>query len=446
MGGYRPVFELGDSNMDKVNEGRLDDLGLDSVLHYPDNRSWPDEKPPLEEDRAILKRAYEDLLAGHHEEAYGSLTMLSRVAFEKSPSYEMRWRFYQGIALYMRAENAEQTENRAICRHASAELKRAIHLAIHGDDVASQIIISRKLGDINHDMYQYDSANDEYLSALGLLLRDKPDSDLTCAHAEIRLRDLMARQQFVVGQFNNAYDNITIARQIRKAIGGPVMSQWDRVIEEWIEALILRGESQLCGGDIKMLRDAIQLFKQAEKRLASEPTRVDSLNRLYVQITETHMDLAERYRSDGNTPSYRVNMDQAEYYGIKASDAFRTSNDESGRELAKLALLRHDHLSLLAYNLAPRAYGVRKGTAASDLNEHDIAPRIFDLEQKAVEKNDLVLIGRAATLRADVLAHQAQNADALAVYYTAIAAFERAGARGEETRAVYGVRRVLDIV
>ena len=91
-------------------------------------------------------------------------------------------------------------------------------------------------------------------------------------------------------------------------------------------------------------------------------------------------------------------------------------------------------------------YDVEHGGDFNSPQEHALAPRIYDVERMAVEMGDLVLIARTATLRADVMSAMHDYAAAMAVYYFAIATFEAAGARGEATRAIYGVRRILDII
>lgn len=429
-----------------VSMNTPDGLGLDSVLHSPDGRSWPGEKIPSVPNLAPMRRAWEDLLAERADEAFGRLTSFTEAVFRDTPSFLMRWYYYLALTHVQLAERASGAESRKEYLLARDAYKSALSLAVGGADAASQVILHRMLGETYHNLFQYDQGLSEYLTALSALRRYKPGSEKECAGAEISLYSRIARQQFLLGQNAAALDNIRAARELRARYGGPLMTQWDRAVEEWLEALISRAESQRCGGDMKLLRSALHLFKSAEKRLMGDEEHVSSQRRLYIQLAETHLDLAERYRSEGKHVSFKGNMRQAEKYGFMASDALRDSQDDAGRVLTTLTLLRHDHLSLKAYELAPLIHDMETSGDPVDLHAHALAPRIYDLEQKAADSNDFVLIARAATLRADVLASMRDYTAALTVYYFAIATFERAGARGESARAVYGVRKVLDLV
>ncbi len=421
-------------------------LGLNPVVHYPDEKSWANEKSPSEYILATMRRAYEDLLSESPEAALNRLSSVSQEAFNENPSFTMRRHYFQALAHFQLAEKTSETESPNEYHSACVEFKRALDIAIKGTDTASQVTILRMLAEAYHNLMKYDLALSEFLTALLTLQRFPPSDIKMQSRAEIALYSRLARQQFLLGQFNNTLDNIEKARKIQSKFGGPVVNQWDRAGEEWLEALVIRAESQRCGGDITMLRSAMRLFKSAEKRLDGDEEHQSSLRRLYIQIAETHLDLAEVYKSMGNEPSYKTNLRLAELYAIQASDVLRHTNDSAGKALTTLALLRLDHLSLKAYELPSRIHAVKMGSNSIDPEERVLASRIYDVEQMAISMNDIMLIARAATLRADVLAFKHDYAAALAVYYTAIAAFEKAGARGESTRAVYGVRQVLEIV
>jgi tetratricopeptide (TPR) repeat protein len=428
----------------------LDDLGLGATVVSPYNPSWPDEKAP--EDRAfkVICSAFDWLNAGEADLALSDLLSIRDSDLDESPSFAMRRYYYIAMSYFKIAEHAKMDKVNAAIRCARDNFKLALSLAVSRrgafSDTLSQITLYRMLGEAWHNLVNYEQALSEYLTSLTTLRRFPASDKLTSARAEIKLRMLVARQQYILGQYAAALDNITTLRELRGKFGGPATTQWDRAAEEWIEAMIQRGASHQCGGDITMLRGALRLFKSAERRLVGDEEHRLSQRRLYIQIADTHLDLAERYRSLENIPSYTTNMRQAEKYAIMASDALRETDDDAGKALTTLTLLRHDYLSVKAYELASRIHEVKMGGKPATFEEHALAPRIYDLEKQAVAVNDLVLIARAATLRADVLFSMHDYAAAMTVYYFALATFERAGARGEATRAVYGVRRALEIV
>ncbi|HEU0028613.1 MAG TPA: hypothetical protein VFQ25_15990 [Ktedonobacterales bacterium] len=429
----------------------LDDLGLGATVSDPDLPGWPGEKAPDKRSHDALRQAFRWLREGEQGKApvaLGALVSIPESDFSASPSFAMRLRCYLAVAHFLVAREVSDTEAEAHLLSALHFYKAALSLAVSHGDALSQATLHRMYGEARHDLRDYERALSEYLTALTALRRYLRDisGGVRYALAEIKLRMRIARQNYVLGQFRATIDNITAAREIRARFGGPATTQWDRAAEDWIEAMILRAESQRCGGEIKMLRAATRLFKRAEKRLAGDTEHSDSLRRLYIQIADTHLDLAERYRSEGRIFSFTKNMQRAGDYAVMASDTLRRVNDSPGRAMATLTLLRHDHLSLMAYELPSRILHEEKGDDSLNPQIRALASRIYDVERKAVEMNDLPLIARAATLRADVLASMRDLHAALVLYYFAIATFERAGARGESSRAVYGVRRVLDIV
>ena len=426
--------------------GTPDDLGIYSVLNSPHDLILPGKRIPSQHDIAMMRRAYDDLLAGRPDDAFGRLTSVTPEGFADCPSFLMCWHYYLGLSHAQFGARSDIDESRTEYLLASDEYKRALSIAISINDSASQVILHRMLGETFHNRIRYDQGMSEYRTALTALQRFKPGSENECAGAEITLRSLIARQQFVQGNFPAALDNIHGARELRAKYGGPIMTQRDRAVEEWLEALIMRAESLRCGGDLLLLRNALRLFKSAEKRLKGNEAHQDSLRRLHIQLTETHLDLAELYRALGKPASYKTNMKYAQGYAIQASDALRITEDTSGKAMITLALLRYDRLSIQASNLPSRIRELEMGSESDDPEDSVFASLLFEVEQLAVELNDLVLIGRAATLRADVLAFKHDYAHALATYYTAIDAFEKAGARGESTHAVYGLRRALGFV
>ncbi len=424
----------------------LDDLELDATVISPYKPGWQDEKEPSDRAFKTLCAAFERLKADDSEFALSMLLSIRDSELEESPSFAMRRYYYLAACYFEIAQRARIEESRAPLRCARDNYKLALSLAVEHNDTLSQVTLYRMFGEAWHNSENYEQALSEYLTAF-TTLRRYPPSDITKnARAEIKLRTRIARQQYLLGQYASALDHIATTREIRGRLGGPATTQFDRVAEEWTEALILRAESQRSGGELRMLRAALRLFKSAERRLEGDEEHRASQRRLYIQIVESHLDLAEYYRSMGKNPSYKTNMRLAEKYVIMASDALRETKDSAGKALATLTLLRHDHLNLKAYELAPRIHELEGEGDTRAPEEHALAPRIYDQEKIAEAMNDLVLIARAATLRADVLFSMRDYTAAMVVYYFAIATFERAGARGESTRAVYGVRKALDLV
>ncbi len=427
----------------------LDDLELDATVVSPYNPGWPEEEAPADRAFKALCAAFDLLKADEAEHALSELMGIRDSDLEGSPSFAMRRYYFIAMSYLKIAEQASANHFKTPLCNAQDNYKLALSHAVSRrgafSDTLSQITLHRMLGESWHNLENYEQALSEYKTALTTLLRFPPSEKLKSARAEIKLRMRIARQQYILGQYATALDNITAARELRGKFGGPATTQWDRAAEEWIEAMIERAASHQCG-DIKMLRGALRLFKSAERRLVGDAEHLLSQRRLYIQIADTHLDLAERYRSLGKMPSYTTNMRQAEKYAIMASDALRETDDDAGKALTTLTLLRHDYLSVKAYELASRILEVKRESESAAFEEHALAPRIYDLEKLAVAANDLVLIARTATLRADVLFSMRDYASAMTVYYFALATFERASARGEATRAVYGIRRTLEIV
>jgi hypothetical protein len=440
-----------------------DDLGLTTGFQTPDAIIWPGEPPPTDDNRALLRRAWDDLLAGRPADALGRLSSVVEAAFERSPSFAMRWHYSTGMAQLMLAGNGAGLDAPQQLYHAIAAFKRARDIAIRHTSrkalnpplpvaSAALTVICRQIADCELAQMRNDRALDDYLTALAALHEHERDANEPAIAADIRLSALVARSQAFVGQFNNALDHLMHAKALRTHYGGPAITQWDRAGDEWLRALIQRAQSQVCGGVEDVLRAVVRLFKSVEGRLEGDDEHRDSLYRLYVQIAETYLDLTELYREQGREAGFKASARSARKYAEQAADALGgwldekgELVDEQGALLTELALARLDHLTFKQHELAGRVSAAKAGRRDKG-SPAMLSPRIYDVELRATELNDGVLLAKAATLRADVLYSQHDYTYALVTYQKAIEQFEQAQARGESARAQYGYRRTLDIL
>jgi hypothetical protein len=421
-------------------------IGLKPAAHSLVEISISPEQRLPAEALATMKRSHDDLLAGRGADAYGRLTSLASDLFASRPVWRMRWILWQGYAFFEIGENAVGAEIEANYRTATDKMTMAWHIALDMNDIPSQISIFKMLGDTRHNSLEFNLALDDYQTALATLQRCLPASATECALAEINLRSRIARQQRQTGDFASALDSIAIARRLRNAVGAAAMSQPDRAWGEWLEAIIIRSASQQCGGSIPMLRQAIRLLSLAERRIRDDAEQVVSWRRVLIQLAETFVDVAHLYRSAGNKRAFQSNMKRAEAYAILASDALRDTQDEAGRAMTTLVMLRHQLLSLSPAEIIALSAAIRNHSTRRSAHGHFFALRLSHLERLAAQMNDFVLLARIATLRADLLFAGHDYFNALKLYYYAIKTFDNAGSLGEAGRAVLGVRQTLDIM
>lgn len=403
----------------------LDRLGLDAIVSSPDKPGWLDEPPPPAHIRRALRQAVLWLNEGMPAPALGELLKIREAELDACQSYDMRRLYYLAAAYLDLAGNVPDSLTKNGLLKARAALKQANAVAVSGKDVLSQVTLCLLLGDVYHDLQQYERALDEYMTAKSTLDRFPPRSPQRHTLALSRLNRYIGRQHYLIGNYSLALDYIAMAREVRAEQGEEIVSAADLTAEDWIKAMVIRAESQRAGGDPGLLKDAMDHFELALKRLRLVPDSPIGLARLLIQVASTHLDIAALNRREDKYAVFREQMELAQRAAIEASDMLRHTKDESGKSMVRLVVLRYDHL---------------------DKRASDLPASIYDEERKAVELDDLPLLAQAATLRADVLASKHDLTAAAAVYYVAIDAYEHGGARGEAARAIYGLRRVLDII
>lgn len=403
----------------------LDRLGLDAVVSSPENPGWSDESPPPAHILRALRQAARWLNDDKPAPALSELLKIREAELNAHPSYDMRRLYYLAAAYLDLAGNVPDSLSKDGLLKARDALKQASAAAVSGKDVLSQVTLSLMLGSVYHDLQQYESALEEYMTARSTLDRFPPRSSKRHTLALSRINRYIARQRYLIGNYPLALDYIAMAREVRVGQGDEIAAADDLTAEDWIEALVLRAESQRAGGDPELLTDAMKHFELALERLRLIPDSSVGLARLLIQVASTHLDIAALNRREARYDVFREHMGRAQDAAIEASDMLRHTSDESAKSMVRLVVLRYDHL---------------------DKRASDLPASIYDEERKAVELNDLPLLAQAVTLRADVLASRHDLTAAAAVYYVAIDAYEHGGARGEAARAIYGLRRVLDII
>lgn len=454
-----------------------DDLGLTTCFPTPAKTVWRNEPLPPPVQRELLVSAWEAILAGRYKAALDGLLTVTDATYAPYPSFAMRRFYYMGLAQQGLAESDEpNTPLESTVRWlwgAFRDYGRALDIALspfqqpagawaglaepsalRPDTGAEQVNISRRMGDCQHDLMRFEEALSCYHTAFAALDRYTPGDEVALVAAAIRLHNYLARDEMIVSYYAYALDDLDRADDLRLRYGGKVTTLWDRATADWMRAMIDRAQSQQSGGDLSQLRRSLRLFKLVETRLAEEPDHIDSLRRLYIQIAETHLDLAEYYRALGHYAPFKTNLKEARVYCFQASDALCDVNDSYGKLMVELAFARYEHLSVKPYQLP----AIVSDVLALALEPHTnpdaalldgsmtLSPRIAQVEKGAQKLNDHMLMGRAKTLRADVLSSKGNQTGAIELYDEALKLFERAGARGESTRAVYGRRRAMDIL
>ncbi|HEX9037038.1 MAG TPA: hypothetical protein VF808_08625 [Ktedonobacterales bacterium] len=428
-----------------------DNLGLETGLDTPDALIWSGETTtPSPDNLALLRNAWADLTseAGNKAaEALGRLTAVSETAFASSPSFLMRWYHFQGLALAMLADTEDDEGMSAGAWVAASHMfKQARDIALLGPlpmAAAAQVSLSRWLAHCEYNRLRYDDALDEFLTARAALERYSPGEEKAVARANMRLCGWIGRSQAIAAKFTEAWDSLAYADELRAKYGGALMTQFERGSDEWMRAYILRAMSQLSGGIPDMLRDALRMYRKVEKRLIEESSRIDSLRRLYIQVAEIHMDLAEHARDAGSETRVKANLHFADIYANQAIDSLKESGDAHGALLAELSLARLDHLSYTPSMWPSRRLSLQADESLLAGHPSHVSPRIYDIEKRAIDLGDKVLLAKAMTLRADVLLSMRDFYASLYLYAVALLMFDQAQARGESARTMYGRERAI---
>lgn len=392
-------------------------------------------------ERYVMRQARQHLVDKKPFRALAILRSMPERDSDETRGHAMRWRFLWGVAHVQASEQSPDAPIAATLTQAIEAFRESLMYAVTFGDTESQVVIFVQLAGVYQRASFFEQAVNALQTALGLI-QPLPRT-VSHVRAELAIRARLALHLFLLGRFPEALRKLSVDRDVERELNASALAPNDVWYREWLAALIHRALSRSRGGDIRQLGKSLDLFERAQARLAgSEITRngeTTHLARLRVQLAETLLDLAALYR--GRSAERRVNaaLEKAMICASMASDSLRRSLDETGASLATLTLLRWDVFNAQAQELTPIV------GAEGDDTTYMIDRRLDEIERRATDSHNQLLLAHVLTLRADLLAARS-DITAQALYYKAINAFDQAGARGEATRAIYGVRLQLGLL
>ncbi len=396
--------------------------GIDPILYKPASVSWPEEPKAEQSVEEQLDRLPSLINQGRWQATDLIIEALSK--HQLARSHRMRIHFLHAESL------ASQTRWDDALPYYTA----AMILATSGSDFDSLISLALDEARALYEMFKFDVAAEYYgiaLDAWKEKLANDPDASIM---PKLVITNYLARHQWLQADFDASLGNLLIVlttfRNMRIPPGAPQQGAPDerealcraQGNAYWTLALDLRARSNSMDGDAKLLRKAIHRLHQAKSLYAEAGVQDFEMGRLYVQIAETYLEIAELHSHNNAGDSARPMRLEADKYIERAIAMFTPANDSEGLYLARLASIRS------------RVMGPWDPAIHADLQqiEHEI------------ESNDLDLGFRAlgATLWAEWLMLLGNNTRARELLVQALLDFERHGVRGMGTRAARLLRRI----
>ncbi len=391
--------------------------GTDSILDRSAIVTWPDEtaRPDV---AALLDEANRKITMGQFEQATTLLDQVERL--DPTGSYEMRKRFLCGVIFA-----GHDDSNQAI-----SFLTQAVDIAKDAKDFDSFIVITLKTAEVIHNALRYRSALEYYEiahSAFETKYSEHPEQNVPL---NIVLLSFLGRQLWTIGQLEEAHGKLAAAMTLWRELSSAARTKelYPFVSNTlWMLGLTLRVQSDMRDGDAGYIKKALNHMRAAvilKQECGDEDYKV---GRLYIQIAELYLDLAELNAQRKSPSTACTNRVQAKGYAEDAIAFTKPAGDNVGALMARFALLRSD---ITAHSQKSLIRTAERIEATLQQLEHESAPC-----------NDNGLIAKIATLRAEWHLLLGDMVTARASLTFAFAGFE-AGAPGQSTRA----ERLLRII
>lgn len=391
--------------------------GINSILDQPALVTWPGEtaRPDVE---ALLDKANRKIVIGQFEQAATLLDQVERL--NPSGSYDMRRRFLCG-AVFAGLDDSNQ---------AISFLTHAQEIANDTNDVDSSMVITLKTAEVIHNALEYSVALDYYqiaYSAFDAKYGEHPERNIPL---HIVLLSYLGRQFWMVGQLEAAHGKLAAAMTLWRELNPGAKTQELKPYVTnclWMLGLTLRAQSDMRDGDANYIRRALSHMRTADKLKQECGDEDYKIGRLYIQIAELYLDLAELNAQRNSPAAAYSNRTEARNRAKTALEFIAPTEDIHGKLMARFALLR-SHIT--AHSLQSLIRDARNIEATFQQLEYESAPL-----------NDQLLIAKIATLRAEWYLSLGDTVTARASLNFAFVGFE-AAAPGQSTRA----ERLLRII
>lgn len=391
--------------------------GLDTILYESARKVWIGERAPSD----ALVRLIDDVTNKlKHELIQDAADVLLQIAsFRLEPSQVMRLRFLQGLFL---AESHRYAE-------AYKQYYEALAIAETHDDLDSQIMLTYLAGQMMYGLMKNVEALAYFQQALARWHVRAAQLRKPRAEPEVTLQERIGTVQWIIGDIDSARG--TLARTLTLALYKRGVPHSDFIRRKtagalWSLGLALRSQSDVADGSVNHLRLAIKRMKQAANTFTVVKTYNTNMGRLYIQIAELYLDLAEAHLQDENDDAASASRKQALHMLNLANDFIDPAIDVSGVLLVKLARLR--------YAITTRA----------DLNavdaSHEIATQMPQIKRQAKRLKDVFTLAKVAMLRGEWLLWLGRTGPAKLALQESLTYFQSDG-MGMATRAQRLMRR-----
>jgi hypothetical protein len=239
-------------------------------------------------------------------------------------------------------------------------------------------------------MMRHREAIEFYQQALALWQVRAAQIERPRAEPEVTLRERIGSEQWYVGDFDAA--QAMLARALILALYRHGIPHTDYLRETtafalWSLALVLRSQSDMSDGRVNLLQMALKRMRSAVRRFEIIGADDANMGRLYVQIAEIHLDLAELYLLEDNDKEAQRMRRLALKRAQQAADFLKHTDSAAGKLLPELTLLRYE----ITQRLDREAL----------LQMPEFEARLIRIEHAAAEIGDAVISAKAATLRGE---------------------------------------------
>lgn len=391
--------------------------GSDSILDQPALVTWPGEtaRPDL---AALLDMASEKISTGRFALAAPLLDQVARLG--PDGSYDMRRRYLCG-AMFAGLNDGKQ---------AMSFLSQAQDVATGANDIDSCILIALQTAEVLHNALEYGNALDYHqiaYSAFETKYGEHPERNVPL---HIVLLTYLGRQLWTMGLLEQAHGKLAAAMTLWHEMQPSDQTQeLKRIVAMnlWDLGLTLRVQSDMRDGDANYIKKALSHMRVAVTLKQACGDDDYKIGRLFIQIAELYLDLAELNAQRKSPAAAYTNRARAKGYAEDAIAFTKPAGDIHGVLMAQFALLRCDITANSQQSL------IR--------NSKRIEATLQQLEYESAPLKDRGLLAKIATLRAEWYLALGDRVSARASLNLALEGFE-AVAPGQSTRA----ERLLRII
>lgn len=392
--------------------------GVDSILNKHASAVWGTEQIPDPELVTFFEAAQAAIEDGDFATAEHLLMQMSKR--DLLPSQDMRRCYLLGMFFSDQRDYGQ----------AYLFYDQALNIAVDHSDLSSRLLLTFLAGLVLYGALRNYEAIEYYQEALDIWHVYSRTMSHPLVEPEVTFLEALGKSQWNVGQFGEAHGTlariVALAQNRRNTFRDKYLSQL-YATALWTLALVLRSQSDMVDGDENHIRTALRRGKKAVGLYRSLHAPKVYVGRLYVQIAELYLDLAELHFVQGKRNAARAMYHEGHHYAQSASEILDSTTDTSGKLLAKLTLLRHDIM-----DQTPRE---------TLLTVPQIESRLSAIERAAAKLRDEFISAKAATLRGEWLLALGDKDAAQLALSLALQGFEPNGS-GMATRALRLLRQI----